>query len=226
MWLEPQILRLFSPNLSAFRAVTTLSLHSLPLSLFTPTDVRGVFGHFFHTVKKLNLDDPISTPRGLIGFLCCFFATESLTISSPEWVSLCDGPTSPVERLPPFTGKLSLSKFQRDSTPFIRLFSKLPINFWSVTVVDCEWDPLPFSRLLHRVSHSLKRFSASAWFNGTFRCRRSVSSHVSLIPFIKSTDLHPPISPTAINSRKCGFLPECSPQRTCRLGRWTPRCAR
>jgi hypothetical protein len=43
----------------------------------------------------------------------------------------------------------------------------LPINFGHVTVVNCEWDPLPFSRLLHRVSLTLKYLAVSAWFNGT-----------------------------------------------------------
>lgn len=167
MWLEPKILRLVSPYLSLFRAVTTLSLHSLPIFHFDEDDVSAVFGQFFPTVKKLNLDDPTSSPRELIHFLCHFSAVENLSISSPEWVERGSS-ISPAGSIPPFTGKLYLSKFQQDSTPFVRLLSKLPMSFRHITVIDCDWDPLPFSHLLRRVSHSLKHLAVSAWIKGMF----------------------------------------------------------
>lgn len=169
VWLEPRVLRQLSPHLSSFCAVTTLSLHSLPLYLFSGDDLMAIFGHFFHTIRRLDLDHPNSTPQGLISFLCRFSAIENLTISSPEWVSSDDEPTFPAEHTPPFTGKLSLSKFQEDSSTFVRLLSEFPINFWSIKVLDCEWDPLPFGYLLRRVSHSLKHFAVSAWSNGELR---------------------------------------------------------
>jgi len=165
MWLEPQTLRLASPYLSSFRAVTTLSLHFLPVYRFNEDDMNAIFGQFFSTVKKLDLDRPTSSPRGLIYFLCNFSAMESLSVSSPEWVEQSDL-IAPVGYIPPFTGKLYLSGFQQDSTPFIRLLSKLPISFRWITVMNCDWDPLPFSRLLRRVSHSLKHLAVSAWFKG------------------------------------------------------------
>jgi hypothetical protein len=167
MWLEPQVLHLVSPHLSSFREITTLSLHSLSLSLFSQADINAIFGHFFFTVKKLNLDDPNSTPQALIHFICRFSVMENLAISSPRWASPDGRPAAPIAHIPPFTGKLCLYKFQQDSATFVRLLSMLPINFGSVAVVDCGWDPLPFNRLLYRVSHTLKYLAVSAWFNGT-----------------------------------------------------------
>ena len=129
--------------------------------------MNAVFEPLSPTVKKLDLDKPQSTHQGLICFLSNFPAIESLVISSPEWVPHGKR-ISLAEPRPPFTGKLSLSKFQRDSSAFLRFLSMFPVNFSHITVVDCDWDPLPFSRLLRRVTHSLKYLAVSAWFNGTF----------------------------------------------------------
>lgn len=212
MWLEPHILRIASPCLSPFRAVTTLSLHSLSIYRFDEDGLNTVFGQFFSTVKKLDLDDPRSSPQGLIRFVCHFSAVESLSISSPWWAEQ-DESISPAGSIPPFTGKLYLSKFQQDSTPFVRLLSKLPMHFVHITVIDCDWHPLPFSHLLRRVSHSLKYLAVSAWLNGVFyitRIHPYLTSHHS-----KNAGFHLLTSLPATNSRKFGSSLECSLQKTC-----------
>lgn len=212
MWLEPQTLRLASPYLSSFRAVTSLSLHSLPVYRFDEEDVNAIFGHFFPTVKKLSLDDPKSSPHGLIRFLSHFSAMENLSVSDPAWVEQ-GAVISIVGYTPPFTGKLYLSGFQQNSTPFIRLLSKSPINFRHIIIMNCDWDPLPFSRLLRCMSHSLRFLAVSAWFKGmlfTAQMHPHLTSYLS-----KNTSSRPSTSPPVTNSKKSGSSLACSLQPIC-----------
>lgn len=168
-WITPHMLYPILSRFSAFKAITRLSLHSLSVRAFNEVDTRAIFGHFFPTVKELNLEEPRATAKSLLGFLSRFQVLDNLSISSPEWEPEDTSVALEVETVPPLRGMLHFLWFHADSATFINLLAKVPISFQSVLFVNCRLPSTPINRLLRRLSPSLKSFSASAWFNGGFK---------------------------------------------------------
>ena len=156
------------PALSAFRTVTRFSLHSLSVHFFNETDIQAIFGHFFPTVKELNLEEPCAAAGSLHKFICHFAVLDHLTISDPEW-ELGSESLDEVETIPPLRGTLHLRGLYADSEEFLDLLARTPAAFQDILFVGCQLPSEPTNRLLRHLSRSLKSFSASTWFNGELK---------------------------------------------------------
>jgi len=165
MWITPQTLSPILPRFAAFKNVTTLSLHSFSAHHFDDLDTEAVFGHFFLTVRKLDLDEPRTTAKCLLRFLCNFCALDDLSISGPEWDHETDPqPDTEVGTLPPLGGTLHFLRLHADSADFISLLAELPVAFQHVSLVNCQLPSAPINQLLMQLSSNLESLSLSSWF--------------------------------------------------------------
>ena len=134
---------------------------------FDDVNAWSVFEHFFPTVRKLDLDQPRATPRGLLRFLCNFCTLEDLDISDPEWNHEIGGSWAvEVGALPSLHGTLHLMRLHADSADFVSLLAGLPVAFRRLSLANCRLPSTPINLLLTRLSQSLESFSVSSWFNG------------------------------------------------------------
>jgi len=168
-WITPHMLYPILPRFAMFRTVTRLSLHLFSVHLFNKADTQTIFGHFFPTVKELNLEEPYTTVKGLHQFICHFLVLDNLSISDPEWESEDTPLDLEVETAPPLRGMLYLLRLHPNSAKFVDLLARMPVAFRDVLFVNCQLPSMPVNRLLRRLSPSLKSFSASAWLNGVFQ---------------------------------------------------------
>lgn len=164
--MQPHLLTYFSHHFSVFTNVTSLSIDTLSIYLFSQAELRKVFSNFFQTVTELALENPRSNPHDLIAFLRHFSELESLTISDPEWVEVRRFLFHPRKALPPCKGRLNLIGFDRDSGLFVSLFSRLPLGFGQLSIIGCSLEGSEFDLLLDRLGGSLKSLAVSAWFQG------------------------------------------------------------
>lgn len=173
MWITPPMLSSILPQFAAFKNITSLSLHSLTVHDFDDVNTRSIFGHLLPTVRKLDLEGPRATARGLFHFLCNFCALDDLSISDPEWDHEIEVPSAAeIGRLPPLRGTLHLMRLHADSVDFVGLLGGLPAAFRRVSLVNCQLPPGPINLLLKRLSSSLVSFSVSSWFIGVSKMAR------------------------------------------------------
>lgn len=174
MWIVPWMLSPILPQFAAFKNITSLSFHSLSVHDFDDFDTRSIFGHFFLTVRKLDLNEPRATTKGLLRFLCNFRTLDDLSISDPKWDRETEvSPPAEAVTPPPLRGALHFLRLHADSTSFINLLARIPLAFRRVSLVNCQLPSKPIDLLLKRVSQSLKSFSVSSWFIGASRLARS-----------------------------------------------------
>ena len=166
MWITPHMLHPILPRFTAFRAVTCLSIHLFSVRLFSGVDTQAIFGHFFPTVKELNLEEPRATAKGLHQFICRFLVLDHLSISDPEWEPGNTILAPEVETVPPLRGTLHFLRLHPDSAKFVDLLARMPVAFRDILFVNCQLPSTPVNRLLRRLSPTLKSFSASAWLSG------------------------------------------------------------
>ena len=178
MWIVPPMLSPILPQFAAFKNITSLSLHSLSVHDFDDTETQSIFGHFFLTVRKLDLDEPRATTRGLLRLLSNFRTLDDLSISDPKWDHETEVPT-PAEAVtpPPLHGTLHFLRLHADSADFVSLLVRLPLAFRRVSLVNCQLPSMSIDLLLKRLSSSLKSFSVSSWFVGTSKFAVSSSSY-------------------------------------------------
>jgi len=167
MWMHPHLLIHFSQHFSIFTNVTSLTIDTLSIYLFSQAELRKVFSHFFQTITELSLEGPRSDPRDLIAFLRHFSRLESLAISDPEWVEVRQFLFHPRKASPPFNGNLCLIRLDSDSSLFVRLLSELPLRFRQLSIVDCSLGRPGFDLILGRLGENLSSLTISAWFEGT-----------------------------------------------------------
>lgn len=166
MWIVPFLLYPILHQFAAFDNVTSLSLDSLSIHYFNEADIARIFGHFFPTVRTLNLEDSRFSVGGLLRFILRFRVLDDVSVCDPEWddeddVSL----VSDSAELPPFRGELHFMGLHPDSVGFVNLLAHVPIAFQRVSVLNCRLPPAPINRLLKRLSPSLTSFSMSGWFD-------------------------------------------------------------
>lgn len=164
--MYPPLLTHFSHHFSVFKNVTSLTIDALPINLFNQRELREAFGHFFQTVTELGLETPQSHPRDLIAFLRHFSRLESLSISDPEWVEERRFLFHPRKASPPYKGKLELIGLCPDSSLFVNLLSRLPLQFGHLSIIGCSLEGSEFDPLLGRLGESLRSLTVSAWFEG------------------------------------------------------------
>ena len=192
------------PRFAAFQSITSLSLHSLSIHHFDDVDIRSIFGHLFQTVRRLDLEEPHATARGLLRFLCNFCALEDLSISDPEWDRETKVPqAAEAGSTPPLHGTLHFLRLHADSADFVSLLAGLPIAFRCVSLVNCQLPSTPVNLLLKGLAQSLAALTVSSWFNGVSDPPRS--------PFPTNRQAQPIVSRTSIllpvlESRKSDFL--------------------
>ena len=167
MWMQPRLLTHFSHHFSVFINVTSLTIDTLDIYLFSQVELRVVFGHFFRTVTELALESPRSDPHDLVAFLRHFSGLENLTISDPEWVEVRQFLFHPRKASPLCKGRLDLIGLGRDSSPFVRLLSRLPLGFRQLSIIGCSLEGSEFDPLLDRLGESLRSLAVSTWFRGT-----------------------------------------------------------
>lgn len=169
IWIKPSMLEPILPQFARFKSVTILSLHSFSVHHFSDFETRSILGHFFPTVRKLNLEDPRATARGLLRFICNFKALDDLRISGPEWDHESKVlPASELGTPPPLHGTLHLQSLHVDSVDFFTLLTGLPIAFRCVSLANCQLPSILTNSLLRRLTPSLKTLSVSSWTNGMF----------------------------------------------------------
>lgn len=166
MWIQPRLLIHFSHHFSIFTNVTSLTIDTLPIYLFSQVELQNVFDHFFRTVTELSLESPWSNPHDLIAFLRHFSELDSLTISDPEWVDTRQFLFHPRKASPPCKGTLDLIRFDSNSGLFIRLLSRLSLGFKQLSIIDCSLEGSELELLLDRLGENLKSLVISAWFKG------------------------------------------------------------
>ena len=167
MWIVPPMLSPILPQFAAFKNITSLSLHSLSVHDFDDAETLSIFGHFFQTVRKLDLDEPRATTRSLLRFLCNFCALDDVSISDPKWDYETEvPPPAGAVTPPPLHGTLHFLRLHADSADFVRLLARLPLAFRRVSLVNCQLSSTSIDLLLKRLSSSLKSFSMSSWFVG------------------------------------------------------------
>ena len=166
MWMDPYLLSPFSHHFSAFTNITSLSIDSLYIYLFSQAELRKIFDHFFRTVTELSLDSPCCDPQDLVAFLRHFSRLESLAISEPDWVESRQFLFHPRMPSPPYNGKLELIRLCPKSGTFLRLLSRLPLQFKELSIINCSMEASEFSPLLDRLGESLGSLVVSAWFRG------------------------------------------------------------
>jgi len=167
MWMHPRLLIHFSHHFSIFTNVTSLTVDTLAIYLFTQVELRKVFDHFFRTVSELSLESPQSNPHDLVAFLRHFSVLDSLTISDPEWVETRQFLFHPRKAPPPYKGTLELIGLDSDSSEFIRLLSRLPLGFRQISIIGCSLEGSEFDLLFDRLGESLRSLVVSTWFQGT-----------------------------------------------------------
>ena len=206
MWITPQILSSIFPRFSAFKNITSLSLHLFSVHHFDDLDIQSCFQHFFPTVQKLNLEGPRTTAIGLLLFLCNFRALDDFSISDPEWDHETNAPPAPEARmLPPLRGTLHFLRVHADSANFVSLLAGLSVAFQRVSLVNCQLPSTSINLLLKRLSSSLKSFSSSSWFVS------ESSQHVSPFSTERQTQaaaFRIPIFHPVLESKKYSFLRE------------------
>lgn len=171
MWIHPHLLIHFSHHFSIFANVTSLTIDTLPIYLFSQIELRKVFGHFFQTVTELSLEGPQSDPHDLIAFLRHFSRLDSLTISDPEWVEVRQFIFHPRKASPPCKGTLVLIRFDSNSSLFVQLLSRLSLRFRQLSIVGCSLGRSEFDPLLDCLGESLRSLAVSAWFKGVYLTR-------------------------------------------------------
>lgn len=167
MWIVPFLLYPILHQFAMFDNVTSLTLNSFSIHHFDEFDITEIFGHFFPTVRKLDLEGPRSSVNDLVRFLLHFRVLDDFSICDPEWDD--EGNTrfiSASAELPPFSGELHLVGLHADSADFIGLLALNPVAFQRVLIVNCQLPPDPINQLLSRLSLSLRTFSMSGWFYG------------------------------------------------------------
>lgn len=153
-----------------FNNVASLSLNSLSIHYFNEVDIIDIFGHFFPTLRELNLEGPRSSVNGLIQFLLHFRVLDDFSICDPEWDDEGNAPFVPASaELPPFRGELHFMRLHADSVDFITHLARIPVAFRRVLMVNCQLPPASINQLLDRLSPSLRSFSMSAWFDGELK---------------------------------------------------------
>jgi hypothetical protein len=166
MWIVPSLLHPILHRFAMFKNVTSLSLNSLSIHHFNEVDTTKIFGHFFPTVRKLSLEDPRSSARGLLWFILRFRVLDDLSICDPEW----DDEESALlvscsAEMPPFRGELEFLRLHDGSADFVNLLARVPIAFRRISIINCQVPSAQINRLLNRLSPSLASFSMSAWFD-------------------------------------------------------------
>ena len=206
MWITPRTLSPILPRFTAFKSITTLSLHSFSAHHFNNLDTETIFGHFFPTVRKLDLDEPRTTAKALLRFLCNFRALDDLTISDPEW-DYETGPPLAAEAttLPPLRGTLHFMRLHADSADFVSLLVGLPVAFQHVSLVSCQLPSASINLLLEQLSSNLKSLSLSSWFISELVRH---SSPFPVNPQIQATVFPQSIFPPVRESRKSDFSQE------------------
>ena len=206
MWITPRILSSIIPRFSAFKNITSLSLHSFSVHHFDDLDIQSCFQHVFATVQKLNLEGPRTTAIDLLLFMCNFRALDDFSISDPEWDHETSGPPAPEVRvLPPLRGTLHLLRVHADSADFVSLLAGLSVAFQRVSLVNCQLPSTTINLLLKRLSSSLKSFSSSSWFIS------ELSQHVSPSSIerqIQAAAFQIQIFRPVLESKKSSFLQE------------------
>jgi hypothetical protein len=167
MWITPWFLSTILPQFTAFKNITSLSFHSFSIQRFDDLTTQSTFGHFFPTLRKLDLEKPQTTVNGLLRFLRNFIVLDDFGISDPEWAREAGSPdTSDMGTSPPLCGRLRLLGLRNDSTDFVTLLAGFPIAFQHVSLVNCQLPFTSINLLLRRLSPKLKSFSASSCFTG------------------------------------------------------------
>lgn len=206
-WITPRLLYPILHQFAAFRNVSSLSLHSLSIELFDAADVKAIFGHFFPTVRSLDLEGPRAKATSLLEFLLHFQALDDLGISDPEWDHESATPLTGRQVWPPLRGTLHFRGVRADSVEFIDLLTGIPIAFRHVCLVCCQLPPALINQLLDRTSSCLKTFSISTWFRGG-SCEASTSSAVLLTTRSQAIVVMQSIFPAAIKLKSYCSSPE------------------